>query len=54
MIRNSIFHLRPENVSHNMRLNGNKGQYFLYEGRKLIAYVLTMFEYSIQIRHKAK
>ena len=32
LIRNSIFHLRPKNVSHNMRLSGNKGQYFLYEG----------------------
>ena len=43
-IRNSIFHSKPKNVSYNKRLSGNEGQYFLYEGRKLIAYVFTMFE----------
>ena len=36
-IRNDTFHLRPKNVSSNMRLNGNEGQCFLYEGCKLIA-----------------
>ena len=30
LIRNSIFHLRPKNVSYNTRLNGNEGQRFLY------------------------
>ena len=35
--RNSIFHLRPKNVSYNMKLSGNEGQSFLYEGHKSIA-----------------
>ena len=34
LITNSIFHLRPENVSYNTRLSGNEGQCFLYECRK--------------------
>ena len=42
-IRNSIFHLRPKNVSYNMRLSGNEGQYFLHEGCKL-----TPFHMSLQ------
>ena len=29
-IRNSIFHLRPKNVSYNMKLSGNEGQCFLH------------------------
>ena len=31
-----------------MRLSGNKGQYFLYEGRKLMAFhmLLQCFEYA--------
>ena len=41
-IRNSIFHLRPKNVSHNMRLSGNEGQCFLYEGHKLIALHMSL------------
>ena len=53
-IRNSIFHLRPKNVSSNTRLSGNEDQCFLYEGCKLIAFhmsdVLTMFEYTRQIK----
>ena len=40
-IRNSIFHLRPKNVSHIMRLSGNEGQCFLYEGCKLIAFHMS-------------
>ena len=35
---NSIFHLRPKNVFYNTGLSGNEGQYFLYEGRRLITF----------------
>ena len=51
-MRNSIFHLRPENVSHNM--SGNKGQYFLYEARKFIAFHMSLQCLNLQKRHKAK
>ena len=47
-IRNSIFHLRPKNVSYNTRLSGNEGQCFLYKGCKLIAF--HMFDYTRQIK----
>ena len=36
-----------------MRLGGNKGQYFLYEGRKLIAFHMSLQCLSLQKRHKA-
>ena len=39
LIRNSIFHLRPKN---NTRLCGNEGKCFLYEGRKLIAFRISL------------
>ena len=42
LIRNSICHLRPENVSYNTRLSGNEGQCFLHEGRNLIAFHLSL------------
>ena len=41
-IRNSIFHLRPKEVSYNTRLSGNKCQCFLYEGCKLIAFHMSL------------
>ena len=41
-IRNSIFHLRPKNVSYNTRLSGNEGQCFLYEGCKLITFHMSL------------
>ena len=41
-IRNSIFHLRPKHVSYNTRLSGNKGQCFLYKGRNLIAFHMSL------------
>ena len=42
LIRNSIFYLRPKNVSYNTRLSGNDGKCFLYEGRKLIAFHMSL------------
>ena len=41
-IRNSIFYLRPKNVSYHKRLSGNKGQCFLYKGCKLIAFHVSL------------
>ena len=40
-IRNSVFHLRPKNVSYNTRIGGNEGQCFLYEGPKLVAFHIS-------------
>ena len=42
LIRNNIFHLRPKNVSYNVRLSGNEGECVLYEGYKLIAFHMSL------------
>ena len=41
-IRNSIFYLRPKNVSYSTRVSGNEGQCFLYEGCKLITFHMSL------------
>ena len=46
----SSFHLRPKNVSYNTRLSGNEGQCFCYTKVVSISYVLTMFDYTGQIK----
>ena len=38
LIKNSIFHLRPRNVSYHTRLSGNEGQCFLHESRFVCLY----------------
>ena len=54
LIRNRIFHLRPKTVSYNTRLGGKERQCFLYEGRKLIAFHMSLQYLRTNIRHKAK
>ena len=51
LIRNSIFHLTPKNVSYSTRLSGNEDQCFLYEGYKVIALHMSI---QCLIKHKAE